>query len=87
MDGERLGAAGGATVPCSHEEEAAAVRERWVGFRVPAPKRSWAIVMTYCLIPKGSLTTVYIILAANKNKISWAKPLTRRAHWAFSGYK
>ena len=55
--------------------------------RVPAPEGSRAIVMTYCLIPKGGLTTVYIILAANKNKISWAKPLTRRAHWAFSGYK
>ena len=87
MDGERLGAASGATAPCSREEEEAAVRERRLGFRVPAPKGSRAIVMTYCLISKGGLTTVYIILAANKNKISWAKPLTRRAHWAFSGYK
>ena len=86
MDGERLGAAGGATALWSREEEAA-VRERRLGFRVLAPKGSRAIVMTYCLIPKGGLTTVYIILVANKNKISWAKPLTRRAHWAFSRYK
>ena len=31
--------AGGATAPCSREE-AAAVRERRLGFRVPAPKGS-----------------------------------------------
>ena len=48
--------------------------------RVPTPEGSRAIVMTYCLIPKRGLTRVYIILdELIKIKISWAKPLIRRA--------
>ena len=45
----------------THGEEAAAMRGRRLRFRVPAPRVAGQQNMSYCLIPKGCPTIVYII--------------------------